>query len=180
MWKKSSPFLPKRNYYMKKKLNYCQRECVLNHQTFTLRLMKYRDIKELLQIERELYEGKTPWGRSAFLFELKGPYPSLYLVVESQGRVVAFGGCRFNQMNGHITNLAVQTDYQRLGIGSLLLTEIRNVAFICQCQSLSLETPKSNMDAQRLYRKFGFVARNIKKNYYDHDDAVLMICLLRR
>lgn len=164
---------------MKRKLNYCQKEYVLNHQIFTLRLMKYRDIKDLLQIERELYEGKTPWGRSAFLFELKGPYPSLYLVVEYQGRIVAFGGCRFNQTNGHVTNLAVQPDFQGLGIGSLLLTEIYNFALICQCRSLSLETPRSNMDAQRLYRKFGFVSRNIKKNYYDDDDAVLMVCLFQ-
>ena len=44
-------------------------------------------------------------------------------------------------------------------------------------ETLSLEVRLSNTDAQRLYRRLGFSARNIRKNYYteNNEDALDMI-----
>ena len=76
-----------------------------------------------------------------------------------------------------ITNIAVATAFQNRGIGKLLIDEVENFAIMNDCETLSLEVRLSNTDAQRLYRRLGFSARNIRKNYYteNNEDALDMI-----
>ena len=58
-----------------------------------------------------------------------------------------------------------------------MIDEVKNFAIMNDCKTLSLEVRVSNADAQRLYRRLGFVASNIRKNYYteNNEDALDMI-----
>ena len=161
-------------------IKYAPREVTVKGRTFWLREIKYEDIKNLIKIERQAYDGEVPWGRSAFLEELNGPNPILYLLAEEQKEAVGFIGVRFTETDGHITNLAVASHYQGLGLGHLFLTEAATVAQEAGYATLSLEVRISNYHAQRLYRRFGFISQKVKQNYYhrNNEDALEMLLLL--
>lgn len=135
------------------------------------------DIKGLLDVERKVYAGEVPWTKSAFLSELISPLKHLYLCVEHQSLLIGFIGCRITANDGHVTNFAVLPEYQSKGVGSFLLGEVEEFARKNGCDVMSLEVRLSNRDAQRLYRKFGYVSRAIKTEYYNetNEDALDMV-----
>ncbi|UQF72071.1 ribosomal protein S18-alanine N-acetyltransferase [Vagococcus lutrae] len=135
----------------------------------------YTDIKHLIKIQKAVYEGVAPWGRTVFLSELNGIHPTYYQLFRFQETPIGFFGVRFEEKNGHITNVAILSDFQNIGIGSLMLSMIIKKAIEYQCDTLTLEVRKSNLNAKRLYRRFGFESRSIKNRYYvDGEDAVFM------
>ena len=140
---------------------------ILGDEEFLLREIIDQDIKELIALERDVYFGETPWTKSAFLSEIHSPIPHLYIcMVTRQSTIAGFIGSRLIGNDTHITNIAVATAFQNRGIGKLLIDEVENFAIMNDCETLSLEVRLSNTDAQRLYRRLGFSARNIRKNYY--------------
>ncbi len=151
---------------------------ILGDEEFLLREIIDQDIKELIALERDVYFGETPWTKSAFLSEIHSPIPHLYIcMVTRQSTIAGFIGSRLIGNDTHITNIAVATAFQNRGIGKLLIDEVENFAIMNDCETLSLEVRLSNTDAQRLYRRLGFSARNIRKNYYteNNEDALDMI-----
>ena len=138
------------------------------------------DIKQAIQIEREVYNGEVPWTKSAFLSELYSLHTHQYLVVCYQEKIIGFIGLRITSKDGHITNIAILPAFQNKGIGSLLLAEVERFARKNQCDTLSLEVRISNVDAQRLYRTMGFESRKILTAYYNEnkEDAVDMVKVL--
>ncbi|MDT2597000.1 ribosomal protein S18-alanine N-acetyltransferase [Enterococcus dongliensis] len=150
----------------------------LHEEAYLLRKIVDQDIKELIALERDVYFGETPWTKSAFLAEIHSPIPHLYIcIVSKQAQIAGFIGSRLIGNDTHITNIAVGTAFQNRGIGKLLIDEVENFAIMNDCETLSLEVRISNTDAQRLYRRLGFSARNIRKNYYteNNEDALDMI-----
>lgn len=154
-----------------------QKRVILSEKHYVIREITIGDIKELLSIEREVYLGEMPWTKSAFLLELKASDPHLYIIIQDEEKIVGFIGCRIMKRDGHITNLAVRTEYQGRGIGSCLLQETKIFAKRHNCKSMSLEVRLSNNNAQRLYRRNGFTSFALRRNYYDEDneDAVEMV-----
>ncbi|REC32006.1 ribosomal-protein-alanine N-acetyltransferase [Enterococcus pseudoavium] len=154
------------------------KQVTLMNEVFFVRKIVDQDIKELIALERDVYFGETPWTKSAFLSEIHSPIPHLYIcIVTEQEELVGFVGGRLIGDDTHITNVAVATAFQNRGIGQLLIDEVEKFAIMNDCETLSLEVRLSNTDAQRLYRRLGFVARNIRKNYYteNNEDALDMI-----
>lgn len=175
MWKKSkslfhSLLLRNHRSYQAKTKQFKEKELLIREIFAT-------DMKNLLDIERVVYEGDLPWTRSTFLYELYSKKPHLYLGVFDERKMVAFIGLRVDKKDGHVTNFAVLPNYQNLGIGTFLLNEVQHFAQIKFCEQLSLEVRVTNLDAQRLYRRFGFVSQKILENYYDkyQEDALEMV-----
>lgn len=161
-----------------KQIPFNPRSVALGDSDFLLRPIVDQDIKELIALERDVYFGETPWTKSAFMSEIHSPIPHLYIcVVNSTDKIAGFVGSRLIGNDTHITNIAVATAFQNRGIGKLLIDEVENFAIMNDCETLSLEVRLSNTDAQRLYRRLGFSARNIRKNYYteNNEDALDMV-----
>lgn len=177
---KKSNFFERVCALFKLEFDYDQRQVAFNKSTFSIREVKYTDIKKLIAIEREAYHGDVPWGRSAFLEEMNGPHPILYILAEQDNKVVGFLGVRFVATDGHITNVAVLNKYQNQGIGRFFIEEAIRVAKERNYLTLSLEVRISNLDAQRLYRRLGFVSQRVKPNYYrsNNEDALDMLLTL--
>lgn len=173
---KKSNFFDKVRVLFTKQIVYLPKEIDYLDEPYLIREVKYTDIRHLIAIEKEVYEGEVPWGKTAFLSELNGPQAVLYLLVEYDQEVVAFIGTRFDDEDGHITNIAVSKEFQGRGLATTLLTEVKEASMKSGYESLSLEVRVSNMDAQRLYRRFGFVSRSVKKRYYhsNNEDALDM------
>lgn len=150
----------------------------LKGEEYLLRKINDQDIKELIALERDVYFGETPWTKSVFLSEIHSPIPHLYIcIVTKKEELAGFIGSRLIGNDTHITNIAVGTSFQNCGIGMLLIDEVEKFAITNDCGTLSLEVRLSNTDAQRLYRRLGFSARNIRRNYYteNNEDALDMI-----
>jgi ribosomal-protein-alanine N-acetyltransferase len=162
-------------------VTYKERTITLGENEFLIRVVEEKDIKELLAVERDVYFGQVPWTRTAFLTELRSFAPHLYLVVVYQSEVIAFLGVRAQNRDAHITNIAVRSDFQGRGIGHFLLEQARDFGEGQHAEQLSLEVRLGNKEAQRLYRRFGFVSDSIMKNYYNEtdEDALTMLYSLK-
>lgn len=100
------------------------------------------------------------------------PFINLY-VYRISGQIVGY--LNFSKMyeTAELNQIFVKEDCRKLGIGSkmveFLLIQCSN------CSSISLEVRCSNTSAIKLYEKFGFTKASIRKNYYENEDAFLMI-----
>ena len=77
---------------------------------------------------------------------------------------------------GHITNVAVHSDYRGKKIGDELVKELVNLCKNNNIVSMTLEVRVSNIVAQNLYKKYGFKLAGIRKEYYsdNKEDAMIM------
>ena len=77
----------------------------------------------------------------------------------------------------HVITIAVREAYRRWGIGELLFMSLIDKAVKLNARMITLEVRASNMVAQALYERYGFVRTGVRRGYYmdNKEDAVLMI-----
>lgn len=155
----------------------------LDHQgvTYQLRRLRSADLDQLMAIQRDVYQGQAPWNRLVFLNEVNKRDRHLYVgLFTPADELIGFIGAWYNDLELHITNVAIRQRWQNSGLGKQLMLFMINQARQANCSIVTLEAKVSNAQAQHLYHQLGFVDRKIKKNYYtaDHEDAVSMALLL--
>jgi ribosomal-protein-alanine N-acetyltransferase len=90
--------------------------------------------------------------------------------------IIGFSGIWVLANEAHITNIAVRQQYQRRGIGELLLISTIDLAKERRASTMTLEVRASNYAAQKLYSKYGFTQVGLRRGYYldNREDAVIM------
>ena len=90
--------------------------------------------------------------------------------------ILGFAGMWVMADEAHITNIAVRKQYQRQGIGELLLISVIDLAAELKADFITLEVRVSNTAAQSLYHKYGFTQVGVRTGYYtdNREDASLM------
>jgi len=90
--------------------------------------------------------------------------------------IVGFSGIWMMAGEAHVTNLAVRRSYQGKGLGELLLIATIDLSSELKASFMTLEVRASNLVAQSLYSKYGFVQMGIRRGYYldNHEDAIIM------
>lgn len=109
-----------------------------------------------------------PWKREHTAVLPAQPDPQLY--------IVGFSGIWMLAGEAHITNIAVRGEYRGKGIGEHLLIATYDLAQSLEASFMTLEVRASNIVAQGLYNKYGFVEMGVRKGYYldNHEDAIIM------
>jgi len=94
----------------------------------------------------------------------------------TQQYIVGFSGIWLMVDEAHITNIAVSQQYRRRGIGELLIIATIDLARELKASSMTLEVRASNIVAQNLYSKYGFVQMGVRHGYYldNKEDAIIM------
>lgn len=141
---------------------------------FTIRRMRREDIEDVIGLERRVFD--NPWTRGLFKSELAFGRRSVYLVADTGSRILGFIGARLHGHEMHITNMAVEREFRRRGIGSLLLLEcVRNTSER-SVQCATLEVRSSNDIARQFYRRKGFTELGLRRGYYQDtdEDAIMM------
>ena len=89
---------------------------------------------------------------------------------------MGYVGIWFVMDEGHITNVAVHSDYRGRKIGDKLVQALVNLCRENKIVSMTLEVRVSNIVAQNLYKKYGFKLAGIRKEYYsdNKEDAMIM------
>lgn len=111
----------------------------------------------------------APWRKAARIRdEIASPKIRQY--------IVGFSGIWMMADEAHITNIAVVQEYRRRGIGELLLLATIDLAQELKASSMTLEARISNIAAQNLYGKYGFIKMGVRHGYYldNKEDAIIM------
>jgi len=76
-----------------------------------------------------------------------------------------------------IWNVAVLPEYRRQGLGSCLLQKALSCLQRDGVKKIFLEVRETNLPAQKLYLKFGFLFQGRRKKYYPdtQEDALIML-----
>ena len=114
------------------------------------------------------------WNINIFKNELLNPN-SKYIVAKLDNKIVGFAGIWKAVDDVHITNIVTAKKLRRQNIGSILLSNLIEMAKSeISITSITLEVNSTNIPAQKLYEKFGFKKVGIRKKYYNNtDDAVI-------
>ncbi len=74
-------------------------------------------------------------------------------------------------------NIVVKKDKRNLKIGSKLLEEILNIAKELKAKTITLEVNENNLPAIKLYQKYGFQEKGLRKKYYNNKDSAIIMTL---
>lgn len=110
------------------------------------------DLKEL---EKEL--SQNPFGK--------------ILVYKKNNRIIAYLYYSEIYERVEINNIEVEEQYRNMGIGTELLKKLTELVQ----KSISLEVRINNYNAIKLYKKFNFQEKAIRKGYYQGIDGILML-----
>ncbi|OKH21699.1 ribosomal-protein-alanine N-acetyltransferase [Hydrococcus rivularis NIES-593] len=102
--------------------------------------------------------------------------PSSVSTIASEESIIGFGCFWAILEEAHITLLMIHPDYQRQGLGQLLLYALLKDACKRKLERATLEVRVSNQVAIFLYKKFGFKVAGRRKNYYQKtgEDALIL------
>ena len=120
-------------------------------------------LEDIIVVEENSFS--TPWSIDAFRGELTNELAH-YWVAEIDSKVVGYFGIWYIFNEGHITNVAVHSDYRGYGIGKKLLDYDLKQAVGNGINAITLEVIPSNKVAIEMYTKFGFEAVGKRKDYY--------------
>ena len=169
---------------------------------YEIRPMAEADIHQVVEVERESFP--SSWPRTAYRRELANRL-ARYIVVFDRSHeppaatpsrrrrllglfrrndepapttdyIVGYVGVWLLVDEAHIVAIAVREAYRRQGLGELLLAEALELALANRQEAVTLEVRRSNVGAQTLYEKYGFLKVGVRRRYYsdNHEDAVIM------
>jgi ribosomal-protein-alanine N-acetyltransferase len=113
---------------------------------------------------------------SSLLIQLLRDRNSISLVIE-QDKIIGYGIAIIRPgKKGHIISIAIDPAFRHQQYGNRLLTQLIVELKRKGIFKLQLEVRVSNIIAQKMYEKFNFKIKEIKRKYYDDgDDAYLMV-----
>jgi ribosomal-protein-alanine N-acetyltransferase len=140
--------------------------------TYCVRPMVKEDLTQVAKIDREVFPFLSrwlPWLRRDHEKDENS-------IVFASHYVIGFSGIWLMAGEAHITNIAVREQYQRRGIGELLLIATIDLSREHQAETMTLEVRESNKIAQNLYGKYGFKQTGVRRGYYldNREDAIIM------
>lgn len=140
-------------------------------------LMAEKDLPQIMAIEKESFV--SPWTMGMFSSELKVKHSQCLVARVYAGEKSIIGGYIIFWIVAdevHLHNLAVKKDLRRQGLAGNFLTVMNEIAKQVGAKKQTLEVRELNEAAIKLYRKYGFVVKGRRSNYYTdtHEDALIM------
>ena len=132
-------------------------------------------IEELMRLERRIYP--FPWTSGNFEDALRSGY-SAWTLVAADNTILAYSVAMLAVDEAHLLNLAVDIPAQRRGYGWRMLDWTAGNMREYGARFLLLEVRPSNVEAQRLYQRYGFAQIGVRRGYYParwgREDAIVM------
>lgn len=132
------------------------------------------DAEALGILDRRCFD--DPWSQESFLRELTVNNRAFYLVAEINNKIVGYAGFWLIVDEGHITNVAVDPEFRKKGIGKAIVKSLTDFGRSEGITSFTLEVRAGNIAAQNLYKSFGFLEAGVRPKYYENngEDALIM------
>jgi len=171
--------------------------------SLNLRYMRLPDIPEVSAIDRMAFD--PPWSPRSYQYEVTESNYSHMVVLEktsderkpvsnwrriignfgvlpeSTSVIMGYGGLWNIVDEAHISTIATHPQFRGKGWGEVLLVGMIRRALTLNAAYIVLEVRVSNVVAQNLYKKYGFVNVGTKTNYYhsNNEDAYDMRLYLK-
>lgn len=126
-------------------------------------------INEIQNSFNEVYKQKNEL-KNEFI---NNPYTKVLVFIENN-KVIGFIHINEIYDRYEINNIFVLDEYRKKGIASQLMDNIIKLGKDTGIINITLEVRKDNVNAINLYKKYGFVEKAIRKNYYNGIDGILM------
>ena len=139
-----------------------------------IRLSNPSDLKSLLVIENNT--NPSPWTEKQMQSSFDVGHHS-FLCEDNNENVIGFVIYVAVEQEAHLLNIAVDNNYQRKGIGSILINHLKKQVQAMGINLITLEVRVSNTNAISFYKKHNFIEDAIRANYYSKpkpEDALLM------
>lgn len=145
-------------------------------QNAELRLAKPADAARIALMSRDLVEHGLPWSWNGARVAKHVRCPdSVVLTAWVERRLAGFAIMHFRDESAHLHLLAIDSGFQRLGIGCRLIEWLEKSARVAGTFIVSLEVRASNHAARAFYRKLGYTEIVCIPGYYRGcEDAVRM------
>lgn len=128
------------------------------------REMTLGDIEQVYAIECSSFT--QPWSVESLIGEVVDNDVAYYVVAELDGRIVGYGGEWVMLEESHMTNIAVVSEFRRMGVATSLILSLMRGASNRGARRMTLEVREFNLGAQALYASLGFTKVGIRKKYY--------------
>ncbi|MTV82404.1 ribosomal protein S18-alanine N-acetyltransferase [Secundilactobacillus folii] len=124
-------------------------------------------------VAKRAYPVGAAWHLTGFQQDMAAAH-RLYAVVRVEGQLLAYVGAIRVLDQVDITGVAVDPNYQRIGLAKKLMAAL--FAKLTAGTDVFLEVRAANWPARNLYCQVGFKPIGVRKDYYEHpdEDAVLM------
>ena len=138
-----------------------------------IRRMETVDLDLLAALEKRCFS--IPWSRDMIADELSNER-ALYLVAELEGKLLGYAGSWVIFDEGHITNVAVDPQARKQGVGRHLLGALLEGLAGAGVTAATLEVRRGNTAAISLYKSYGFTVEGVRRGYYqdNNEDALVM------
>jgi len=135
--------------------------------------MAVNDIDAVSEIEQRVF--LTPKDTIQFKLETD-KFFSFPFVLKFRNLVIGYAVCWLIETEAQLIQIAIDRAYRSQHLGTVLLYAVIQEMKKRGAEGLHLEVRKSNVAAQKLYRKFGFRVVGERPNYYvqEKEDALLM------
>jgi len=144
--------------------------------------IKRKDIEQILRIAKECK--LAGWSENDYLSELERK-ESFMAAAKVDKSIIGFIVARFNlsgqndefnSSEADLLNLGVLKNFQKKGIGRVLLESFLLEARNLDIRTIWLEVRKSNLNARQFYFRNQFIEIQERKNFYTNpsEDAVIM------
>lgn len=138
--------------------------------TVMIRRLTLEDLETVVAMEAA--NRPAPWTEGVFRDELAAEN-RIYLAADEDG-VVGWGGLMLVGDEAHVTNLLVDPEWRRRGIGLELMLALIEAAVSDGARHLTLEVRSKNEEARRLYARLGLAPVGVRRGYYGDDDALIL------
>lgn len=146
--------------------------------SYLIRRMTLDDLEQVVAIDQASFS--LPWPARSFQFELTDNPASRCWVADMDGKVIGIMVAWLIVDEIHIATFATHPDFRNQGIGKKLLLHTLKSAKEEGALTSFLEVRESNVVAQDMYKKFGFVESGRRDGYYKDNDEDAILMLLER
>lgn len=137
--------------------------------------MRPDDLPDVLAVEQVAYE--FPWTHGNFLDSLRAGH-SAWTMRDCGGGLIAYAVLMLVLDEAHLLNLTVASACQRFGFGWRMLEAMAENARSYGARTMLLEVRPTNLGAQKMYERYGFVRIGTRRGYYParagREDAIVM------
>ena len=142
-----------------------------------LGIARNEEAASIASMSRHLIESGLPWTwNEQRILHCMRNRECVVLAARDRRRLVGFAIMEFYDEHAHLSLLAVQPGYQRLGVGRQLLEWLEASARTAGTFSVHLELRATNDGARRFYERLGYREVGRKAAYYaGREDALRML-----
>ena len=133
--------------------------------SFTVEPAALSDAYGIAVIEKECFS--APWSENQIRDEISKEN-AVFLTAKSDGILCGYISGQLILDEFYINNVAVTEKYRNYGIASSLIKVLLEKLTKNECALATLEVRESNMNARKVYEKFGFMNLGIRKDFYSH------------